>query len=387
MKKVCIITGSRAEWGLLSRLAGLIDAADDMQLQIVATNMHLSERYGLTYREIEADGFTIDYRVPMESLGDTAGDTVRSMGVEMSGFAEVYDALRPDLLVVLGDRYEILVAVSAAVIYKIPVAHIHGGEITEGAYDDAMRHAITKMSHLHFTSTEVYRRRVIQMGEQPDRVFNVGAMGVDNIKNVELLSKVELERSMGGFMVDENTILVTFHPVTMENGTAGEQMTQLLASFDTIRQLRVIFTMPNSDTDGVVLIETIKKWCEKNPQRAVSFVSLGLKRYLSALKYVKAVVGNSSSGIIEAPSFGIATLDIGDRQKGRVRADSVVHCEPIMENITVALNDILAQCNVGCENPYQSVDSRGAAVQIMDVLTEVDFNRLVEKHFYDITNE
>lgn len=380
MRKICIVTGSRAEWGLLRRIAELIKGNLDMQLQIIATNMHLSPEFGLTYREIETDGFHIDRRVEMLLSGDTPNATTKSIGLATIGFADAFEELKPDLLVVLGDRYEILAAVSAALIYKIPVAHLHGGEITEGAYDDAIRHAITKMSHLHFTSTEQYRNRVIQMGEQPDRVYNVGAMGVDNIKNIALFNKEQLEESIGGFRVNRDTILITFHPVTMESGTAKEQMGELLGALDSIPDLRVIFTMPNSDTDGRVLIEMIKQWCEANHNRAVWFTSLGLKRYLSALKYVGAVVGNSSSGIVEVPSFGIPTINIGDRQKGRLRAKSVLDCKPTKSEIVEKILYAVKQNHTFAENPYEG---SATAQQIVKIIAEVDLLKLIYKKFND----
>lgn len=380
MKKVCIITGTRAEWGLLTRLAGLIKASPTMQLQIIATNMHLSERYGLTYKEIEADGFTIDYRVPMDSSGDTAVDTVRSMGVAMSGFADAYKTLKPDLIVVLGDRYEILAAVSAALIFNIPVAHLHGGEITEGAFDDAIRHAITKMSHLHFTSTEEYRRRVIQMGEQPDRVFNVGAIGVDNIKQIELWDKAQTEQSLGGFVLDRQTALITFHPVTMQAGSASSQMDELLGALDDLPLLRVIFTMPNSDTGSMVIEQKIKAWCEVNSDRAVWFFSLGLRRYLSVLQYIGIVVGNSSSGILEVPSFGIPTINIGDRQKGRIAALSVINCAPERRDIYDKILHSLKKGVIFGDNPYEKPNT---AASIASILERIAPNNIVIKHFND----
>lgn len=380
MKKVCIITGTRAEWGLLTRLAGLIKASPTMQLQIIATNMHLSERYGLTYKEIEADGFTIDYRVPMDSSGDTAVDTVRSMGEAMGGFADAYEFLKPDLIVVLGDRYEILAAVSAALIFNIPVAHLHGGEITEGAFDEQIRHAITKMSHLHFTSTEEYRRRVIQMGEQPDRVFNVGAIGVDNIKQIELWDKAQTEQSLGGFVLDRQTALITFHPVTMQAGSASSQMDELLGALDDLPLLRVIFTMPNSDTGSMVIEQKIKAWCEVNSDRAVWFFSLGLRRYLSVLQYIGIVVGNSSSGILEVPSFGIPTINIGDRQKGRIAALSVINCAPERRDIYDKILHSLKKGVIFGDNPYEKPNT---AASIASIIEACDPEQINIKNFYD----
>lgn len=384
--KICIVTGTRAEWGLLTRLAGFIQSDPEMELQIVATNMHLSRRYGETYKEIEADGFTIGYRVPiiddMAVTPDNARSTVMEMSRALAGFADAYDALRPDMIVVLGDRYEILAAVTAALIYKIPVAHLHGGEITEGAFDDSIRHAVTKMSHLHFTSTETYRQRVIQLGEEPQRVFNVGAIGVDNIRQIPLWTKEQTEASLGGFALDRQTVLVTYHPVTLENGTAESQIDALLEALDVFPQLRVIFTMPNSDTGSRIIAERIREWCADPSRRGrcVWFASLGLKRYLSVLQYIGGVVGNSSSGIIEVPSFRIPTVDIGDRQKGRTAASSVVHCTPEKDSIVEKLS-LLLQNGIPTdgENPYERENT---ARRIYEILKRA--NPAVQKHFYDL---
>ena len=319
MRKICVVTGTRAEYGLMSRLIRLINDSDKTQLQLIATNMHLSPRFGNTYLEIEADGIKIDKKVPIidDSAPDTAVETLYSMSKALSGFAEAYAELKPDLVVVLGDRYEILAAATAALIERIPVAHLHGGEITEGAYDDAIRHSITKMSHLHFTSTEEYRRRVIQLGEQPERVFNVGALGVENIKKLPLMSKEEIEREID-FEIDGNTILVTYHPVTLGNRTAKEDIDDFIAALEERKDLRVIFTMPNSDTGGQFIVDAINGFVTRNSDRAKAYKSLGVLRYLSVMKQVAAVVGNSSSGLLEVPSFGIPTLNIGDRQNGRI---------------------------------------------------------------------
>ena len=273
MRKICVITGSRAEYGLLSGLMKQIDESEDLKLQIIATNMHLSPEFGLTYKEIEKDGFVIDKRVEMLLSSDTSNATAKSVGLGMIGFADAYEDLRPDLIVVLGDRYEILAAVSTALFFKIPVAHLHGGEITEGAYDDAIRHAITKMSHLHFTSTEEYRKRVIQLGESPDRVFNVGAIGVENIKRGSFLSKEELENSLD-FKLGDKSLLVTFHPATLETCTAREQCDNLLEVLAKHPEYRILFTLPNSDTDGRVIIDCIKDFVAKNEDRAIAFKSL-----------------------------------------------------------------------------------------------------------------
>lgn len=388
MHTVCIITGTRAEWGLLSRLARLIKDDPELRLQIVATNMHLSPKYGETYKEIESAGFEIDYRVPMDAPDDTARGTVLSMGEALKGFAEAYDALRPDLLVVLGDRYEILCAVEAALIFRIPVAHLHGGEITEGAYDDAIRHAVTKMSHLHFTSTEEYRQRVIQLGENPAAVYNVGAIGVDNIRQIPLWSKEETEESLGGFPLDRQTLLATYHPVTLGSQSPGAQIEALLSALShTLAAhpgVRVIFTMPNSDTGNAVIAGRIQAWCDAPARRGrcAWFASLGLKRYLSVLQYIGGVVGNSSSGIIEVPGFHIPTVDIGDRQKGRLAAASVVHCAPEKDAIIEKLSLLLSNgIDASGPNPYEQPET---AARIYETIKRTAGAVDAQKHFYDL---
>lgn len=383
MRKFCIVTGTRAEWGLLFRLAHKIEADPTIVLQIVATNMHLSPEFGLTYKEIETEGIRIDKKVQMLLSSDTPNATTKSVGLATIGFADAFEDLKPDLIIILGDRYEMLAAATAALLYKIPIAHLYGGDITEGAYDDAIRHSLTKLSYLHFTSTEEYRKRVIQMGEQPDRVFNVGATGIDNIRHMQLFSLKDFEESIGGFKVGRKTLLVTYHPVTMEDGTAKEQMIALLKVLDKHKECRIIFTMPNSDTDGRIIIELIKNWCLINFDRAVWFLSLGVKRYLSALQYVGAVVGNSSSGIVEVPSFGIPTLNIGDRQKGRLKAKSVIDSTPTFEDIDNKLSEILVNNGIyrNVINPYEKKDS---AEEIFRIIKDVKLDKYVPKHFYDL---
>ena len=383
MRKVCVVTGTRAEYGLLSRLMWLIRADHDLTLQIIATNMHLSPEFGLTYKEIEADGFTIDKKVEMLLSSDTSNAITKSIGLATIGFADAYEDLQPDILLILGDRFEILAAATAALIYKIPVAHLHGGEITEAAYDDAIRHAITKMSHLHFVSTEIYRQRVIQMGEHPSTVFNVGALGCENIKSLKLMSKDELEKSLG-FKLDRNTILITYHPVTMECNTSEQQFRELLSAIDLFPELKVIFTMPNSDTDGRIIMKMIKEYVAKNPERTVWFDSLGCYRYLSVLQYIGGVVGNSSSGIIEVPSFHIPTINIGDRQKGRVAAASVLNCKPTRQDIQQRLAVILApgylDSLVSVTNPYDMPDT---AINILETLKHQPIVSI--KSFYNLS--
>nr|MBP7472256.1 UDP-N-acetylglucosamine 2-epimerase (hydrolyzing) [Prevotella sp.] len=380
MRKICVITGSRAEYGLLSGLMNAIKADEELQLQVIATNMHLSPEFGLTYREIENDGFHIDRKVEMLLSSDSSNGTAKSVGLGTIGFADAFEELHPDVIVILGDRYEMLSIVSAATLYKIPIAHLHGGEITEGAYDNGIRHAITKLSHLHFASTEEYRKRIIQMGEQPEYVFNVGALGIENIKKMQPLSKQELEKSLN-FEMGDKCLLVTYHPVTLENHTAAEQIDSIINALDSFKDYRIIFTYPNSDTDGRIIIEKISLYVNSHKDKAIALPSLGLKRYLSALRYVKAVVGNSSSGIIEVPSFGISTLNIGDRQKGRLAAKSVINCGTTTDEIKAGLFNAISMDCSNNSNPYEKQDT---ANQILKVLKEVKLDEIIKKMFYDI---
>ena len=384
MRKICIVTGSRAEWGLLSGLARKITDDPELELQIIATNMHLSPEFGLTYREIERQGFRINRKVEMLLSSDSANATGKSVGLATIGFADAYEELAPDMLLVLGDRYEILAAVTAALFYKIPVAHLHGGEVTEGAYDDAIRHAITKMSHLHFTSTEEYRRRVIQLGEQPERGVHVGAIGIDNIRHIALLDKKVLEEQLD-FPFDRKTVLVTYHPETLDAIPVEEQFRNLLEALDDRQDIRILFTLPNSDTGGRIIVRMIEEFVARNKQRARAYTSLGQLRYLSALRFVAAVVGNSSSGILEVPSFGKPTLDIGNRQKGRLAANSVVHCgvsgAEISEGLNRVLSDAFAKQTACVQNPYEKEDS---ALEILKILKNYPLDGIVQKTFYDI---
>ena len=383
MKKICVITGTRAEYGLLSKLMKRIDDCPDMQLQIIATNMHLSPEFGLTYREIEADGFHIDKKVEMLLSSDTRNATTKSLGLGIIGFADAFEDLAPDMVVILGDRYEMLGAASAALLYGIPIAHISGGDVTEGAYDDAIRHSISKMSHLHFTSAEEYRQRVIQLGEQPDRVFNFGAIGLDNMRQIQFLDRQLLEQSIG-FEIGEDCILVTYHPVTMERNSAETQFGALLEAIDRVG-CRVIFTKPNSDSDGRIIIKMIDEYVAANSDKAACYTSLGYVRYLSALQFVKAAVGNSSSGILEVPSFGIPTVNIGDRQKGRLRADSVIDCNTDVDSIEKSIRGALSQewqtIARNATNPYEQPDT---VARIFDVLQQCDLSQMKQKRFYDI---
>lgn len=383
MRKICFVTGTRAEYGLLSRLMRLVKEDKDLQLQVIATNMHLMPEYGETYKEIEKDGFTIDKKVYMDKPSDDAHGIISSMAEEMQGMNDALSELKPDILVLLGDRYEILVAAQVALIHRVPIAHIHGGEVTEGAFDDAIRHSVTKMSSLHFTSCEEYRHRVIQMGEQPSRVFDVGSLGVENIKAVPLMTKDELEASLD-FKIDTQTILVTYHPVTL-GGDPAKDIREFLDALDQFKDLKVIFTMPNSDTGRDAIALAVENYVEKHSNRAKAYTSLGLKRYLSTLQFVKAAVGNSSSGIIEVPSFGIPTLNIGDRQKGRLASKSVVNCgtskDEVIAGLKLCLSEEMQKAAKTYKNPYAKPDT---ANLIYQELKNIELAGLNLKTFYDL---
>lgn len=387
MRKICFITGTRAEYGIMSQLIRLVHDSNDCQLQIIATNMHLSSEFGLTYREIENDGFNIDKKVEMLLSSDTANGIVKSMGLATIGFADALNDLKPDLCVILGDRYEMLAAAQSALIYKIPIAHLYGGEITEGAYDDSIRHAITKLSHLHFTSTEEYKKRVIQLGEDSKKIFCVGALGIDNIDKEDIMSIDELSRSID-FNLTDRFVVVTFHPVTIEHHTAQQQCENLLSALEyIIPQYKILFTLPNSDTDGRIIISLIKRFVTKHRNDCLAITSLGKKRYYAALKYSSAVIGNSSSGLVEAPSFHIPTLNIGDRQKGRTRCESVIDCaankDDILEGLHKVLSDKTKSISENVINPYYQKDTLN---KIFEVISTYPLNNLIKKHFYDINN-
>lgn len=382
MRKICVVTGSRAEYGILRNLIAAIKNDQELTLQIIATNQHLSKLQGETYKEIERDGFTIDDKVYMadDESADNANATSKSISRGVAGFADAFDVLKPDLLLILGDRYEMLAVASTALIYKIPIAHLHGGEITEGAFDDAIRHAITKMSHLHFTSTEAYRKRVIQLGEQPERVFNVGALGVENILKTNFMTKDEIEQSLN-FKLTDKCFLCTYHPVTLSNMPSEAQILNFLEALDEYKEYHVIFTYSNSDTNSQIIIKRIQEYVDKNTERCMFIPSLGQRRYFSVLKNMTAVLGNSSSGIIEVPSFGIPTLNIGDRQKGRIAADSVINCGYSTNEIKDGLAKVLAYGHRAIDNPYYK---GGTCQAILNIIKTFPLENIVQKHFYDI---
>lgn len=385
MKKICVVTATRAEYGLLKSVIDKIYHSEKTELRLVVTGMHLSPEFGMTYKEIEQDGYPIDRKIEMLMSSDTPVGVTKSMGVALIGFADYFTEKRPDIVLILGDRYEMLMVATAALMAAVPIAHIHGGEKTEGAVDEAVRHSISKMSHLHFTATEEYRQRVIQLGEQPERVVAVGALGVEGIKRLDLLCRNELESQIG-FSFTRPTIMVTYHPVTLEVCTAEEQFAAILSVLDHRKELSVIFTKANADTDGRIINQMIDEYVVKNSDRCAAYASLGQLRYLSALQYVNAVVGNSSSGLIEVPSFHIPTVNIGDRQRGRTRAQSVIDCGNTVEEIekafTLALSNEFRQNIVRMDSPYEK---EGTSDIIMETICKALKSGIeIKKTFYDI---
>lgn len=382
MRKIAIVTGTRAEYGLLKRLIRKVHHSDATALQLVVTGAHLSPEFGMTVKEIEADGFPIADRVEMLLSSDSAIGVTKATGLGMIGFADSFRRLEPDLVVVLGDRFEILGAAAAALFASIPIAHLHGGETTEGAFDEAIRHSVTKMAHLHFVAAAPYRRRVIQLGEAPERVFEVGGLGIDAIIDLEPMPREELEQSLG-WNFGAESLLVTFHPETIEGLDPSVQLDELLAALDMRPQTHLLFTLPNADTGGRALIARIKDYVATRAD-AAAHSSLGQHRYLSALRYVDGVVGNSSSGLLEVPSFGIGTVDIGERQAGRLAADSVVRCAPERTAIAAAVSRILSpafrSAIAGVANPY---GSGGAADAIFAIVSERPLDDLLRKRFHD----
>jgi len=383
-KRICVFTGTRAEYGLLRPLMAQIRNDRELQLQVLASGMHLSPEFGLTYRDIEKDGFVIDEKVDILLNSDTPIGLSKSMARGLEGFTEAYARLKPYLVVILGDRFEAFAAASAAMIARIPIAHLQGGEATFGLIDEAIRHSITKMSHLHFTSTQEYRKRVIQLGEDPKRVFKVGAIGLDSIKKLNFLSKKELEKDLN-FKFNKYNLLVTFHPVTLEENTSKKQFHALLSVLNELKNTNVIFTKANADTYGRIINMMIDEYVSKNSKKAVAFASLGQLRYLSMMKYVDAVVGNSSSGIIEAPSFKIGTVNIGDRQKGRMRVYSVIDCTATKRSIRNAFRKLYSsefQMKIkDIVNPY---GDGNAARKIKNIIKRYNCRNILKKSFYNI---
>jgi GDP/UDP-N,N'-diacetylbacillosamine 2-epimerase (hydrolysing) len=384
IKRACVVTGSRAEYGLLRGVMAGIRDASDMELQVVATGMHLSPEFGLTYHEIEDDGFAIAERVEILLSSDSAVGIGKAMGLGLIGFADAFARLKPDLLILLGDRFETLAAAAAALVVGIPIAHIHGGESSEGAFDEAIRHSVTKMSHLHFTAAVPYRDRVIQLGEEPDRVFMVGGLGVDAIRALPLMSREEVEAKLG-FDLGVRTLLVTFHPPTLDYSAGAEQLSALLEALDSLGpETRLVFTMPNADTGGRELMDMIEHFAATR-EHARAYSSLGQLLYLSCMAQVDGVVGNSSSGLAEAPSLGIGTVNIGDRQAGRLKASSVIDCAPQQSSIEAALQRLFStDFRASLANVVNPYGSGGASEAIVRVLRTHRLEGLLKKRFHDL---
>lgn len=385
-RRICVVTGTRAEYGLLRWVMEEIQADEDLVLQVLATGMHLSPEFGLTYREIEEDGFTISENVEMLLSSDSSVGVAKSIGLGTIGFADAFARLRPDLVVVLGDRFEILAAVQAAMVARLPIAHLYGGESTEGVIDEPIRHAVTKMSHFHFVTTDAYRRRVIQLGEDPENVFNFGAPGLDSLERLNLLTADELIDALD-FELRNPTFLVTYHPVTLDRGSPGERFGEVLAALEDFPDARIVFTKTNADTEGRVINRMIDAFVAENRSCAAAFVSLGQQKYLSVLRHVDLVVGNSSSGLLEAPYLRTPTVNVGPRQRGRLRVNSVLDCkeerDAIRRAIQEALTDEFRERLDDIQTPYGGA---GASKKIKEALKSVSLDGVLMKKFHDLDN-
>lgn len=382
MKKVAVFTGTRAEYGLMYWLIKDIENDPDLQLQLIVSGMHLSPEFGSTWQQIEKDGFSIDEKIEILLSSDSAVGTAKSIGLGVISFSEAFMRLKPDVIIILGDRFEALAAAQTAMILRIPIIHLHGGEITEGAYDDAIRHAITKLSYLHGTSTEEYRHRVIQLGEDPARVKNIGAIGLDHLKRGTFMSLTELSESLG-FALTEPYFLVTYHPVTLSDEPATTSFLELLSALDKFKDYKIILTYPNADDGGRQIIPLLEKYASENAERVYAIPSLGQVRYLSAVKHAAAVIGNSSSGIIEVPAFNVPTVNIGVRQKGRLAAKSVLHTSAVEKDIVRAIDCVLQRAYKKEDeviiNPYGQGD---ASSKVIDMIKTLKF--VPGKKFYDL---
>jgi GDP/UDP-N,N'-diacetylbacillosamine 2-epimerase (hydrolysing) len=386
MRKVCVVTGTRAEYGLLRWVMEGIQDSASLELQLVVTGSHLSPEFGLTYRDIEADGFTIDRKVEMLLSSDTAVGVSKSVGLAITGLAEAFDELHPDIVLLLGDRYEIWAAGAAATLARIPIAHIHGGELTEGAIDEAIRHGLTKMAHLHFVAAPEFRERVIQLGESPESVFNVGAVGLDSISQEPLMSLEELQTSLG-VELGERNLLVTFHPATLESGSAYVQMGSLLIALDEFPNIHTFITLPNADMEGRGIINLIQDYVDHTP-KSTAFKSLGQIRYHSLMHYADGIVGNSSSGLIEAPAMHRPTVNIGARQSGRLRASSVIDCDPETDSIIDAIKTIYStDFQAGLPDVTNPYGIPGGSARIVEILKSSPLEGILMKRFHDLGSQ
>ena len=383
-KKICVYTGARAEYGLLRPLIDEIISDKDLELQLLVTAMHLSTEFGLTYKVIESDGYTIDEKVEMILSSDTPVAVCKSMGLGLIGISEALDRLSPDFVVLLGDRFETLTAAICCLTQRIPIAHIQGGELTFGATDDAMRHSITKMSMLHFTYTEDYRSRVIQLGENPKNVFNVGGLNSEVIKKMNLLNKSKLENKIN-FCFGEINCLVTYHPVTLEKDTSEIHFPNLLKVLEKLDDMKIVFTKTNADAEGRIINEMIDKFVSNNKERSIAFTSMGQLLYLSTMNQSNIVVGNSSSGIIETPSFKVPTVNIGDRELGRTRARNIIDCDSSFKQIEIAFKKALSKEFINSlsdmTNPYYK---KNTSTNIKNIVKNFDSKNRLKKVFYDL---
>ncbi len=380
-RKICVVTGSRAEYGLLKILLKKIEDSDNLLLELVVTGSHLSEEYGETIQEIRADGISVSHELNILENSKINLEVSSSIAEVFSNFPKILRKMEPDLLIVLGDRYEIFACVASALFEKIPVAHIHGGEVSEGAFDESLRHAITKMSHIHFTSSLTHKKRVEQLGEKPENVFNVGAPGVEAIKNINLLPKKQLEKELNIKFTDK-TLLITLHPETLENSLSPQdQINNLLNALELSNGSSFIFTMANADPGGDEINRRIKTFVEKNFQRAFFCKSLGQKNYLSVLNQSFAMVGNSSSGLIEAPSLCKTFLNIGNRQKGRMFGGNIINCENSVETIKLGLEKLFKEDSKNYSNPFDGGDTSN---KILKIIKSIDLAGLTSKKFYDL---
>ena len=383
-RKICVVTGTRAEYGLLYWLMKTIEEDPKLELQIIATGMHLSPEFGLTYKEIEKDGFIIKRKIEILLSADTPSAISKSTSIGLIGFADAYNELDPDIVIVLGDRFEVLAASIAALYAKIPIAHIHGGETTTGAFDEAIRHSISKMAWWHFVAADEYQKRVVQLGEEPERVFITGGLGVEAIRKAKLLSKKELMDKTDIKFGNKN-LLITYHSVTLEKQTSQKHFQSLLGVLNDLKNIYLIFTMPNADSDGRIIKHMIDDFVSNHKNRSIAFNSMGHLNYLSALQFVDGIVGNSSSGLMEAPTFKIGTINIGDRQKGRLKAKSVIDCEPEKESIQGAVKKLYSKdfqnTVLSVVNPY---GVGNATDKIMAILKNETIPKELKKEFYDL---
>lgn len=380
-RKICVVTGTRADYGLLYWPLKELQKVQDIELQLIVTGMHLANEFGWTCKTIEEDGFVVTEKLEMLLSSDTNVGVTKSLGMAIIGFADIFERLKPDVLLLLGDRFEILAAAQAALIANIPIAHIAGGDTTEGAFDEAIRHSISKMSHIHFATNELSVKRLVQLGENPQYIFNVGSPGIDQIKRLQLLNREELEKRLD-FQLRPQNLLVTFHPVSLEKNSAQKQFQELLNALDELgNDVGIILTKPNADPEGRELIQMIDSYVSHKPN-AKAFTSMGSLLYLSAMAQVDAVVGNSSSGLYEAPSFHKPTVNIGDRQKGRLQAASVLNCSPESTEIAATIRNALAMDVDYVENPYGDGNSSSRIVKVLQEIP--DYKVLLKKRFFDV---